>query len=101
MSRIDEYIPIVGKSNIEELYFLAERLKGKVIQNINSTGVGGGVAEILTRMLPLLKNLGINTKWDVIKGNERFFNITKKIHNALHGMDVDIGKVHYNPDLKV
>lgn len=92
MSRIDEYIPIVGKSTIEELFFLAERLKGKVIQNINSTGVGGGVAEILTRMLPLLKNLGVNTKWDVIKGNERFFNITKKMHNALHGMELDIGK---------
>ncbi|MEW6457246.1 MAG: glycosyltransferase [Acidobacteriota bacterium] len=92
MSRIDEYIPIVGKSTIEELFFLAERLKGKVIQNINSTGVGGGVAEILTRMLPLLKNLGVNTKWDVIKGNERFFNITKKMHNALHGMKLDIGK---------
>jgi len=70
---------------------LAERLKGKMIQNINSTAVGGGVAEILVRMLPLLRDLGVNAEWTVIKGDEKFFHITKKMHNALHGVDVAIG----------
>jgi len=70
---------------------LAERLKGKMIQNINSTAVGGGVAEILVRMLPLLRDLGVNAEWSVIKGDEKFFHITKKMHNALHGVDVAIG----------
>jgi trehalose synthase len=92
MSRIEEYIPVVGKSAIEELFLLAKKVEGKIIQNINSTAVGGGVAEILTRIIPLLKELGVSARWDVIKGNEKFFNITKKLHNALHGAYVDIDK---------
>lgn len=91
MSNIRDYAPIVGEGTIQELLLLADRLKGKKIQNINSTAVGGGVAEILIRMLPLLRDLGVNAAWDVIKGNEKFFNITKKMHNALHGMEVPIG----------
>jgi trehalose synthase len=87
---IKEYAAIVGQGTIDELYFLAGRLQGKVIQNINSTAVGGGVAEILIRMIPLLKQLGVDARWDVIKGNERFFVITKNMHNALHGAAVDI-----------
>ena len=90
MIKIDDYATIVGRTKIDELYFLAEKLEGKVIQNINSTSVGGGVAEILTRMIPLLRELGVNAKWDVIKGNEKFFRITKIIHNALHGVDEEI-----------
>lgn len=90
MIKIDDYATIVGQTKIDELYFLAEKLEGKVIQNINSTSVGGGVAEILTRMIPLLRELGVNAKWDVIKGNEKFFRITKIIHNALHGVDEEI-----------
>jgi trehalose synthase len=85
MSRVDDYAAITGESVIEELRLLAEHLEGKTVQNINSTAVGGGVAEILLRMLPLLKDLGVDARWDVIKGNERFFLITKKMHNALHG----------------
>lgn len=92
MSRIKDYIPVVGESVIEELSLLADRLKEKTVQNINSTAVGGGVAEILIRTLPLLRDLGVNAFWDVIKGDERFFSITKKIHNALHGVDVPISR---------
>ncbi|MFZ2604005.1 MAG: glycosyltransferase [Candidatus Omnitrophota bacterium] len=90
MSKIEEYIPLVGQSVIEELKLLGERLKGKVIQHINSTPVGGGVAEILNRMVPLLRELGVDTKWDVIKGGEQFFEVTKKFHNALHGRAEEI-----------
>lgn len=90
MSKIDEYAAMADESTVEELFLLAERLKGKSVQNINSTAVGGGVAEILIRMLPLLRDLGVNVWWDVIKGDERFFHITKKLHNALHGVDVNI-----------
>ncbi len=86
MSRLDDYAPIVGGSSIDELRLLAERLEGRTVQNINSTSVGGGVAEILLRMLPLLQDLGVKARWDVIRGNERFFLITKKMHNALHGV---------------
>ena len=57
MAKIEEYIPLVGQAVIDDLRLLSERLKGKVIQHINSTPVGGGVAEILSRMVPLLREL--------------------------------------------
>jgi trehalose synthase len=88
MSKIEDYVPIVGEQVVDDLFTIAKELKGKTITNINSTAVGGGVAEILTRMVPLLRELGVDARWEVIKGNDRFFNITKKIHNALHGVDV-------------
>jgi trehalose synthase len=84
-ARLGDYEPIVGKQDIEELYLLAEGLKGKRIKMVNSTAVGGGVAEILNRLIPLLNDLDIPTQWTVIKGGEDFFEVTKKIHNALHG----------------
>ncbi|KPJ74127.1 glycosyl transferase family 1 [candidate division TA06 bacterium DG_78] len=90
MTKIKKYVPIVGQGVIDELYFLAEKFGGKTVQNINSTAVGGGVAEILTRMIPLMRQLGVEVLWDVIKGNEKFFSITKKFHNALHGINVTI-----------
>ncbi len=90
MAKIDEYISIVGQSEINDLKLLAQRLRGKAIQHVNSTAVGGGVAEILNRMVPLLNELGVNTKWDVIKGGEQFYEVTKKFHNALHGRPEEI-----------
>ena len=81
---IADYEPIVGRSTIEELRLLAAKLSGKVVQNINSTFVGGGVAEILSRMVPLLGQLGVDARWNVIKGDDEFFQVTKKFHNALH-----------------
>ena len=90
MANIEEYIPIVGQSIIDDLRLLAEKLTGKVIQHVNSTAVGGGVAEILSRMVPLLKELGVDTRWDVIRGGEQFFEVTKKFHNALHGRPEEI-----------
>jgi trehalose synthase len=86
MSRLEDYISIVGAERIAELYGLSARLTGRTIQHINSTAVGGGVAEILTRMIPLLKDLGVDARWDVIRGDERFFTITKAMHNGLHGV---------------
>ncbi|MBU0881480.1 MAG: glycosyltransferase [Candidatus Omnitrophica bacterium] len=92
MAKLEEYIPIVGKPVIDELKLLGQKLQGKVIQNINSTAVGGGVAEILNRMIPLLKELEVDARWDVIKGGEQFFEVTKKFHNALHGKHEDIDR---------
>ncbi len=77
----------MGRSTLEELRLLAAKLSGKVIQNINSTFTGGGVAEILSRMVPLLRQLGVDARWDVIKGSQEFFQVTKKFHNALHGRE--------------
>lgn len=101
MIRIEDYVPIVGAAAIEELGLLAERLRGKTIQNINSTAVGGGVAEILTRMMPMFHQLGVSAVWDVIKGDEKFFAITKKIHNGLHGVPVEVGAAEYEHFIEV
>ncbi|MDD4938876.1 MAG: glycosyltransferase [Candidatus Omnitrophica bacterium] len=90
MPSIEEYIPIVGESTIYDLRLITERLKGKVIQHVNSTAVGGGVAEILNRMVPLCKELGADVRWEVIKGGEQFFEVTKKFHNVLHGRREEI-----------
>jgi len=85
MPKIDEYAASAGTSAIEELKIIASRLKGKTILNVNSTAVGGGVAEILSRMLPMMTELGIKPRWELIKGGEDFYAVTKKFHNALHG----------------
>lgn len=84
-THLEDYRQIVGSEVIDELLMLADRVRHLRLQHINSTSVGGGVAEILTRMVPLLRDLGIDTTWDVIKGNQAFFGVTKAFHNALHG----------------
>ncbi len=84
-TNVKDYEAIVGKSYIEELTMLANRLSGKTILNINSTFVGGGVAEILSRLVPLLNQLGVDVRWQIISGDAQFFKVTKKLHNALHG----------------
>ncbi len=90
MPKLQEYLPIIGESRLDQLFKIARPLEGRVVQNINSTAVGGGVAEILTRMIPLFRELGIDARWDVIRGNERFFAITKAMHNGLHGVPVEL-----------
>jgi trehalose synthase len=81
----DDYAPIVGRANLDEARFLARALKGKTVKMVNSTAVGGGVAEMLNRLVPLLSELEVATHWDVMTGGNDFFEITKAFHNALHG----------------
>jgi trehalose synthase len=83
--RLPEYEAVVGRDVIQELLVLADRVRHRKMQHINSTPVGGGVAEILTRLVPLMKEVGVTATWDVIKGDQAFFEVTKTIHNALHG----------------
>ncbi len=85
MSMLDQYAPVAGAATVEELRLLARHLEGRRVVTVNSTAVGGGVAEILNRMVPLCNELGVQMRWDVIKGGEDFFAVTKRIHNALHG----------------
>ncbi len=88
-SNLSDYVPVVGEGVVTELRLLGERLAGKRVLNVNSTRMGGGVAEILNRLVPLLRELGINARWEVIRGNEDFFVLTKNLHNALHGTPVN------------
>src|ERR1700751_475432 len=80
-----DYEPIIGKSQLDELRFVARPLQGKRVKMVNSTAMGGGVAEMLNRLVPLLDELGVKTNWEVITGGNDFFEVTKGFHNALHG----------------
>ncbi|MCK5503699.1 MAG: glycosyl transferase family 1, partial [Thermodesulfovibrionia bacterium] len=82
---IRKYSGIAPKGDLLLIQKLCEKLKGNSFLHISSTREGGGVAEILQRMVPLLNGLGIDTRWEVIEGDAKFFDITKKIHNALQG----------------
>src|SRR5713101_7778620 len=82
---LDDYIPVVGAPETDELRALAAQLSGRTVQMVNSTAMGGGVAEILNRLIPLIQELGLHPRWDVITGGSDFFEVTKEFHNALHG----------------
>ncbi|MCL5959665.1 MAG: glycosyltransferase, partial [Chloroflexi bacterium] len=86
--RIEDYRPIVGDRIIDELKDLARPLKGARVLNLNATAFGGGVAELLGTLVPLMRDLGIEADWQVIRGADEFFNVTKCIHNTLQGMFV-------------
>ena len=82
---IEAYASIIGGEKIEELVSLASALRGARVLHINSTPYGGGVAEILRSYIPLLRSLEIDAEWLVIRGEDPFFGVTKRFHNALQG----------------
>ena len=84
---IDKYRLILGSDLIDEVKSLASDLKGLRLCHINSTPFGGGVAELLFSYIPLVRGLGIHADWQVIRGDQRFFSITKSLHNALQGAE--------------
>ena len=82
---LQDYVALLGEGQIEELRVLAKPLRGRSIEMINSTAVGGGVAEILNQLVPLAKEFGLDMRWNVLDGGDDFFGVTKSFHNALHG----------------
>lgn len=86
--RISDYKIIVGEAVIEEILNLSLDLRGSRVVHINSTAYGGGVAELLTSVVPLMNDLKINTSWHIIRGSDKFFTTSKLVHNGLQGMDV-------------
>ncbi|MEM3387450.1 MAG: glycosyltransferase [Nitrososphaerales archaeon] len=101
MTRLDDYISIVGEENINEIKEMGERLASSKVVHVNSTRIGGGVAEILEKLIPLLKDSGLDAEWLVIKGDEKFFRVTKDFHNALHGASVQIKQDSFEHYLEV
>ena len=80
-----DYTHIVGRPLVEEVRELAEPLKGARVLHLSATAFGGGVAEILYTLVPLMQDVGLDAEWQVIYGREEFFNATKLMHNALQG----------------
>lgn len=101
MPELKDYQDIAPRGLVDVIYKLARPLKGKTMLHINSTKSGGGVAEILHRLLPLFEDLGLKTRWEVIKGDDRFFQITKSIHNGLQGMDIMLSEADFQYYLEV
>ena len=87
---LTNYASIAGQDVIDHLQQLSEPLKGLKVLHVNSTKVGGGVAEILHKMIPLMNELGIETSWEVITGESEFYQCTKNFHNAIQGNVVEI-----------
>jgi trehalose synthase len=87
-----EYEAIVGSSTVAQLRRLGEKLAGLRVVHVNSTREGGGVAEILEWMVPLMRDVGVDASWEVIHGDPLFFDITKAIHNGLQGKIADLSE---------
>jgi trehalose synthase len=90
------YEGIVGSAVLRQLRRLGEKLTGLKVVHVNSTRAGGGVAEILDWMVPLMRDVGVDAGWEVIEGNTAFFNTTKGIHNALQGNRVQLSSSEWN-----
>jgi trehalose synthase len=91
-TNVDSYRTLVGDDLIDEVIDLCRDIKGLRICHINSTPFGGGVAELLSRYVPLLQALGVTTDWRLIHGGPEFFTVTKAFHNALQGGRYDCGE---------
>ena len=89
-NKLDDYAGLLGSAEIAELRALASRLGERTVRMVNSTSVGGGVAEMLNRIVPLMQELNLVVRWDLITGGDDFFAITKAFHNALHGGRYDL-----------
>ena len=90
--KIEDYAPIVGSDEVRSIVELAERVKGAKVIHVNATRYGGGVVEILKSLVPLAKSIGLDVNWEVLGGENIFYEITKKLHNGLQGnMKVKLG----------
>ncbi|MCF6158255.1 MAG: glycosyltransferase [wastewater metagenome] len=90
--KIDEYENLIGSEAVERIIKKADALKDLHVVHINSTYYGGGVAEILSSMSLLMNSAGIKTGWRIIQGSPDFFSVTKKMHNALQGGEINLTK---------
>jgi trehalose synthase len=93
ITQIEDYEPLVGAEVVQRIRDKAAKFKGPRIANFNSTYYGGGVAETISSLTLLMNSLGLRTEWRVIQGTPDFFSITKKMHNALQGGEIDLSDI--------
>ncbi|MBI2486359.1 MAG: glycosyltransferase [Deltaproteobacteria bacterium] len=88
--QIEDYEKFVGAETIERIREKARPLQGLHVAHVNSTYYGGGVAELLSSLTLLMNSVGIKTGWRIVQGSPDFFSITKKMHNALQGGEINL-----------
>src|SRR5919201_4550283 len=91
--QIEDYEPLAGRETVERIREKAGKFKGLRVANFNSTYHGGGVAEMISSLTLLMNSLGLRSEWRVIAGTPDFFSITKKMHNALQGGEIDLSSI--------
>src|SRR5205807_871197 len=96
MKLLDKYEEVVGHHEVQRLRRLAAPLEGKRIVHVNSTRLGGGVAEILGWMIPLMQELGMDARWEVMNGPPDFYRVTKAFHNGLQGFAISLKPSDYD-----
>ena len=101
MPSLEAYAEAAGAEVIDHLRQLARPLAGASVVHVNSTAVGGGVAEILSRLVPLKRELGLQASWEIAEGNAGFFAVTKGFHNALQGNPVDLPRAKLDDYVEV
>ena len=93
ITQIEDYEPLIGSENVERIREKARKFKDLRMANFNSTYYGGGVAEMISSLTLLMNSLGLRSEWRVIQGTADFFSITKKMHNALQGGEIDLSAI--------
>jgi trehalose synthase len=96
MVKLKDYRGIVGDKEIYSIYHKMKKIYGKRVLHINSTYVGGGVAEMLSSLVPLMNDIGLGAGWRTLHGNTDFYGVTKKFHNALQGEEINLSNMKKN-----
>lgn len=90
LTKVEDYEPLIGAASVERILRKVARIRDLHVVHVNSTYYGGGVAELLSSLTLLMNGAGVKTGWRVIEGRPDFFSITKKMHNALQGGDINL-----------
>jgi trehalose synthase len=85
---LEDYRPIIGDAQTDEIHRLSEPFKGARVLHINATAFGGGVAELLNSLVPLMNDVGLHAEWQVMQGADEFYQVSKALHNSLQGMQI-------------
>ncbi len=101
MDLLERYSDVAGREVVDHLRQLSAELRGMKVVHVNSTREGGGVAELLAKMVPMMNALGIHATWEVIEGTSAFFECTKGFHNAIQGNTVVLPEESYQEYLRI
>ena len=101
IQELEQYRDVAPKGSIELLHRLSELVEGKRFLHINAVRYGGGIAEILRRLVPVMKAMGIDARWEVIAGTQEFTDVTRRIADGLQGRSETITDEMYQTYISV